>query len=245
MKIALACSHVITKNVAYNTASILRTMEQCRGKADLVVFGESMLQGFESLTWDYETDRGMAVSLDDPSIAQIQNAAKQNHLAVSFGFIQKEADALFSSQLVVDNNGEILHLFHRVSEGWKAYWQTDSHYREGEKFQTFSYGGKTFSIALCGDLWTEGRPEEMMRLHPDAVLWPVWCDFEAHEWNETVKYEYARQAALCGDRVLYVNPFCSDSFVSDVATGGAACFEKGQISEELPAGKSGTMILEI
>ena len=245
MKIALACSHVITKNVTYNTTSILRTMEQCRGKADLVVFGESMLQGFESLTWDYETDRGMAVSLDDPSIAQIQNAAKQNHLAVSFGFIQKEADALFSSQLVVDNNGEILHLFHRVSEGWKAYWQTDSHYREGEKFQTFSYGGKTFSIALCGDLWTEGRPEEMMHLYPDAVLWPVWCDFEAHEWNETVKYEYARQAALCGDRVLYVNPFCTDLFVSDAATGGAACFEKGQISEELPAGKSGTMILEI
>lgn len=35
MKIALACSHVITKNVAYNTASILRTMEQCRGESRL------------------------------------------------------------------------------------------------------------------------------------------------------------------------------------------------------------------
>lgn len=47
------------------------------------------------------------------------------------------------------------------------------------------------------------------------------------------------------DRVLYVNPFCTDSFVSDAATGGVACFEKGQISAELPAGESGTLILEI
>ena len=238
MKIALASSHVITKNVAYNTTSALHAMEQCGGQADLVVFGESMLQGFESLSWDYETDCGMALSLDDPRLVQIRNAAKQNHLAVSFGFIEKEADALFSSQLFVGAEGEIIDHFHRVSEGWKAYWQTDAHYREGEKFRAFSYGGKTFSVGLCGDLWTEGRPEEMKSLHPDVVLWPVWCDFDAREWNETVKYEYARQAALCGDLVLYVNPFCTDAFVSDAATGGAACFKKGRITSLCPAGKS-------
>lgn len=84
----------------------------------------------------------------------------------------------------------------------------------------------------------------MRRCHPDVVLWPVWCDFAPCEWNEKVKHEYAQQAALCGDLVLYVNPFCTDTFVSDAATGGAACFEKGRITAEIPAGSSGVLLVE-
>lgn len=244
MKIALASSHVVTKDVRYNAASIVRTLEQCRGRADLAVFGESMLQGFESLTWDYDTDCRMALSVHDPLVLQIGRAAEQNRVAVSFGMIEKEGDALFSSQLVLSAQGERIHCFHRVSEGWKACGCTDSHYRQGNGFETFSYAGKTFCIGLCGDLWTEGRPEEMRRCHPDVVLWPVWCDFAPCEWNEKVKHEYAQQAALCGDLVLYVNPFCTDTFVSDAATGGAACFEKGRITAEIPAGSSGVLLVE-
>ena len=245
MKIALASSRVITKNIQYNTASVLRTMEECRWQADLVLFGESMLQGFECMTWQYETDRGMALSLGDPPILEICRAARQNRLAVSFGFIEKEGESLFSTQLVVSAEGEVICRFHRVSVGWKAYWLTDSHYREGEKFETFSYGGRTFSIALCGDLWTEGRPEEMQRLKPDLVLWPVWCDYAAEEWNRKAKFEYARQAALCGSTVLYANPFCVDlTGTADRASGGAACFEKGKITAESPAGKSGILLVE-
>jgi len=220
-------------------------MEQCSGKADMVLFGECSLQGFDCLTWDYETDRQIAVSQNDPRILQIRGAARQNQIAVSFGYIENAGDALFSSQIVIDATGAVIHNFHRVSVGWKAYWHTDNHYREGTNFEVFSHGGKRFAIALCGDLWTDGRPEEMRSLHADAVLWPVWCDFEAQEWNTSVKYEYAQQAALCGDCVLLVNPFCEDLNVSDSATGGAAHFQAGRIVDEIPAGKSDILIVEL
>lgn len=49
-------------------------------------------------------------------------------------------------------------------------------------------------MALCGDLWTNGRPEEMKAVGADAVLWSVWCDYNADKWNNTIKYEYAKQA---------------------------------------------------
>lgn len=238
MKIALASCPVITKNIAHNLSSMSRAIEQCGGKADMIVMGEAALQGFECLTWDYETDLHMAVSQDDPRIARICDAARRNQIAVSFGYIEKVETTLFSSQIVIDEKGTILHNFRRVSVGWKEYWHTDDHYQEGKRFEAFSYRGKRWAIGLCGDLWTEERPEEMRRLNADIVLWPVWCDYIAQRWNESVKYEYAQQAALCGDCVLYVNPFCADRDVRDAASGGAACSKRARSRRKRPPGKA-------
>ncbi len=245
MKIALASSPVVTKDIQYNLSSILQTIQQCTGKADLVLFGETVLQGFDCLTWNYETDCHMAVAQHNTTIAQVCAAAKQHQIAVSFGYIEKADGALFSSQIVINDQGSVIHNFHRVSVGWKEYWHTDAHYREGSNFQAFSYRGKRFSIGLCGDLWTDGRPEEMRRLNADIVLWPVWCDYNAQEWNERVKFDYARQAALCGGHVLYVNPFCADQGATDAAAGGAAWFRAGAIIQEAPAGKPNILIVEL
>lgn len=245
MKIALASSHVITRDIQHNLSSILQTVKKLSGRADIILFGESSLQGFDCLTWNYEIDRHIAVSQNDSVIMQIRDAAKQSRIAISFGYIERAKDSLFSSQIVIDYNGTVIHNFHRVSIGWKEYWHTDNHYCEGDSFEIFSYGGKTFAIGLCGDLWTEGRPEEMKALNADIVLWPVWCDFPAERWNESIKYEYARQAALCGDHVLYVNPFCADPNVTDAAGGGSVYFKKGLIAEEKPAGKSDILIVEL
>ncbi len=245
MKIALAASPVRTRDVPYNLSSILQTAARYSEKADMVLFGEASLQGFDCLEWDYETDRQMAVSLDDPRIMQICQAAKQYRIAISFGYIEKTEDALYSSQIVIDDMGAVIANFHRVSVGWKEYRRTDEHYREGNHFGKFYYGGKSFAIGLCGDLWTEGRPEEMKALNADVVLWPVWCDYDSKEWNEKIKFEYAQQAALCGDTVLLVNPYCADADMIDAAAGGAACFKSGGIAAELPSGSSGAIIVEI
>lgn len=245
MYIALASAPVIDRQIHQNVASILQAMEMCRGKADLVVFGESVLQGFDSLTWDYDADCRMAVSQTDDVIMEICRAAKRDGIAVSFGYMEKTDAALFSSQLFVDASGAIVHNFRRVSVGWKEYWRTDGHYREGAGFEAFSYKGKRFAIGLCGDLWADGRPEEMKSLNPDIILWPVWCDYNAAEWNSRTKYEYARQAALCGEAVLLVNPFCANPGVTDCAAGGAAYFKSGAIIQEAPAGSSGILLVAV
>ena len=245
MKIALASAPVIDREIEKNKAAMLRDIERCSGKADLVLFGESVLQGFNSLCWQYETDRQMAVSQQDDAVRELREAAKRCQIAVSFGYIEKAGEALYSSQMVAGPSGEILYHYRRVSVGWKEYKRTDAHYREGAHFGTFCFQGKKVSVALCGDLWTEGRPAEMRSLHADLVLWPVWCDFPADEWNQTVKYEYARQAALCGERVLFVNPYCATPGLTDGAAGGAAYFRGGQIVKEAPAGHSGILIVEV
>lgn len=109
-------------------------------------------------------------------------------------------------------------------------------------FPTAAYASPRRCAATSGRL---GRPEELASLGADAVLWPVWCDYPAAEWNEQVKLEYAAQASRCGCPVLYVNPFCVDPAAPDAATGGAACFSGGRIVCEAPAGESGILFVEL
>ncbi len=245
MKIVLASAPVKNRDIAFNLQSMVDAMENCGGKADLILFGESVLQGFDSLCWNYEADKSMAVALTDAPIQQMREAARENAIAVSFGFIERVDDALYSSQIFIGADGEIVDVFHRVSIGWKEYRQTDGHYREGNHFEKFYYGGKSFAVGLCGDLWTDGRPEEMKELNADVVLWPVWCDYKADEWNNSVKYEYAEQAALCGKDVFLVNPYCADPDADDYAAGAGVYFCDGKIIAEHPAGTAGILVVDI
>ena len=245
MKIALASAPVKTGDIEFNIESMIAAMGDVRGKADVIVFGESVLQGFDSLCWEYEQDRLVAVSLTDAPIQKMREAARDNGLAVSFGFIERGEDVLYSSQIFIGADGGIVNVFHRVSIGWKEYTQTDDHYREGDHFERFEYSGKTFAVGLCGDLWTDGRPEEMTALNADIVLWPVWCDYAAEEWNTTTKLEYAEQAVLCGKRILLVNPFCADDDAVECAAGAGVHFEGGEIVAEHPAGSPGVLIVEV
>lgn len=246
MKIALSSAPVRNKDIPHNLAEMTAALAQAAADgADLVVFGESTLQGFDCLCWSYATDRDMALPLDSAPIRQLQDAARKYATAISFGFIERDGDALYSSCAFIGADGEIIHRFRRVSVGWKEYRKTDAHYREGAHFEKFTYCGKTFAIGLCGDLWTDGRPEEMHALDADVVLWPVWCDYRADEWNSNIKHEYAEQAQKCGRRVLLINPYCADENAADAAAGGAVDFRDGKIQAELPAGNSGMLMVTV
>ena len=198
MKIALVSAPVWNGDIDRNVRTMVRYLGKLRGQADVVVFGESVLQGFDCLCWDYAADRHTAVTLTDASIQRMRTAARESGTAVSFGFVERYGETLYSSQIFIGADGKIINVFHRVSAGWKDCRFTDDHYREGERFASFPYCGKTFAVGLCGDLWTAGRPAEMRALSADVVLWPVWCDYPAGEWNRSVKLEYARQAGQCG-----------------------------------------------
>lgn len=250
-RVALASRPFINNNIEHNVRAITDAVEAVGGECDLVLFGEAVLQGFDSLSFDYKTDKNIALPSDDPIINDIRDAAKKHSVAVSFGYIERDGDTVYSSQLVIGQNGETLHNYRRVSPGWKEH-HADFHYREGESFVVFDYMGKRFAIALCGDLWEDGRADEMRALGADAILWPVYCNYDADEWNSKIKHEYAEQAATAGDDVLLVNPICADPMLLDLlseppvlAKGGAAHFQRGKIAAELPAGSDGVIIVEI
>ena len=119
IKIALEAVGFITNDISYNKNRIIKAIEECKDKADLLVFGETFLQGFQSLCWNFEKDRMVAVAESDSIISEIRDAAKANKVAVSFGYIEKAGDKIYSSQLTIDKEGKTISNFRRVSPGWK------------------------------------------------------------------------------------------------------------------------------
>ncbi|MBQ7359137.1 MAG: carbon-nitrogen hydrolase family protein [Lachnospiraceae bacterium] len=244
MKCALASMGFINENIQYNKNVIIETMVKCSNEADIVIFGEAFLQGFYGPTFEIEHDKKLAVSQDSAIINEICEVAKEHEIAVSFGFIEKDGDCFYSSQITINNIGEVIDIYRRVSEGWKLP-HANEKYCEGHGFHTFSYLGKEIAVGLCGDFWFDENIDEVKRLLPDVVFWPVYTDYNYNEWNTSVKYEYAEQAGMIGGKVLYVNSVCVDKDEDEIARGGAALFADGEISREIPSGKEDILLVTI
>lgn len=244
MKCALASIGFINEDIQYNKKAIIDTLTFYSEKADIVIFGEAFLQGFYGATFNVEHDTKIAISKDDPIIKEICSAAQQSGIAVSFGFIEKADHCFYSSQITIDKSGNIIDLYRRVSPGWKEAFASDR-YREGKGFHTFSFMGKDVAIGLCGDLWFDEHVNEIKRLRPDVVFWPVYTDFNFNEWNNAIKYEYVAQANKFCETVLYINSFCKDQEGNEFAKGGSALFQNGCICMEVPSGKEDVLLVEI
>ena len=224
MKYALAAVGFINEDIEYNKAVLADTLRKCAGRADVVIFGEAFLQGFYGINFIAKHDTTVSISRDDMIIREICSMAKEYTIAVSFGFIEKDGDVFFSSQMTIDKNGQIIDLYRRVSH----------------------LLGREVAIGLCGDLWYEENITRLNELEPDIVWWPVYTDYNYLEWNNTVKFEYAKQAGKINAPVFYVNSVCMDKPDNrEIAKGGAALFDKSFIKEELPAGNEGVLIVEV
>ena len=246
MKIAAVSAPFRNGKTRENTGIMIRWIEAAAKQgADLVLFGESALQGFDGLFWELEKDLHIAVQQTGSEIQKISECAKENGIHVSFGYFEQADGNIYSSQSVIDDMGTVVSNFRRVSAGWKVPECQDPAYREGDSFFTFDIMKKRTAIALCGDLWYEERMDEMKALKPELVLWPVYCDYDAEEWNEKVKYEYLEQASRLNVPVVLVSPYCDEDELAVCSKGSCVHFENGCIVKEIPSGKPGMMIAEI
>lgn len=237
MKIALASKEFINGDFSHNYNTMISSMKEAAEKgADLICFGETFLQGFDSLFWSYEKDREIAVSQTDSIIKKLCRDSREIGIDVAFGYVERDKEVLYSSCLVIQS-GEILYNYRRISRGWKEYSKTDEHYREGEKPSLFSYKGKRVLIALCGDLWD--FPEQF-QMGEDFLLWPVYVDFPIKEWEQEMIGEYAAQASSAAAHTLLVNSICKPD-----AFGGCFAFENGRVACALMPGKEGLLFVDL
>jgi len=237
MRIALASYEFRNKDISFNLHQIERGMEAVCGKADLLCFGEAFLQGFDALCWDYQTDLMMAIPQKSELVDSICNLSKRYGVDLGVGYIERAGDDLYSSYMLIED-GRFAHNYRRISHGWKEYWRTDEHYREGDSTEEFFYRGETMQIALCGDMWD--YPE---RFHTSGILlWPVFVDFSSEEWQEN-EADYAAQATLASDRTVLVDSLCYESEPNGI--GGAFYFRSGRTAEKLTTGTEGVLIVTL
>ncbi len=236
MRIGFVSYRCENRNTELNMKQIELSMQRSVGKADLLCFGEAFLQGFDSLCWEYESDKEIALELSSETISQLRSWTVQYGIALITGYIEKDKEKLYSSCIVI-SDGEIVHNYRRISKGWKEYAKTDGHYCEGNETSSFSLQGKKMTLALCGDLC-----EFPDRFRTDQLLiWPVYVNYTVEEWEHGVLAEYAAQAALVANDVFMINPIDNDP----VNHGGSFHFHNGQIAAKIPFDQENILIVDL
>lgn len=236
MKIGLVSYRCENRNIPFNISQIERALRETQGKTDLLCFGEAFLQGFDSLCWNYETDRSTAVELASEAISRLRSLTVQYGTALLTGYIEKEQNRLYSSCVVLAG-GEVVHNYRRISRGWKEYTKTDGHYCEGTVTEPFELNGRKMMLALCGDLWD--CPERFRTEH--LLIWPVYVNYTVEDWENGILEEYAAQASLAAKDTLMVNPVDHNP----VNHGGSFRFRNGTASDRIPFDQEQILIVEI
>lgn len=213
-------------------------IEASKEGIDLLCFGESFIHGFDGLTWDYNEDLKRALIQNDEKICYLQSLALNYGIGISFGYIEKDNNIIYSSNLVIDNTGNIIDNFKRVSIGWKEPIAPNEYYKEGKGFHTFSYKGKIFTTAICGDLWHDTFLLEAINQPADCLLWPLYVDFAVDDWNSKLFSEYEERVSNFKFPVLMINSY-SDK--ENHAKGGCFVFQDGTTVKQLPMGELGIL----
>ena len=236
MRIGLVSFRCENKNTSFNMSQIERAMRETEGKVDLLCLGEAFLQGFDSLCWDYEADKQVALEHSSKEINQLRRQTIQYGVSLVVGYIEKDREKLFSSCMVL-SDGEIIHNYRRISKGWKECSKTDDHYCEGTDTSSFRLHGKDMKLALCGDLWD--FPEKFRTDH--LLIWPVYVSFSLEEWNSGILDEYAVQAALAANDTLMINPIDYEP----VNHGGSFYFQDSQVVKKIPFDEEQILIIDM
>ena len=235
MRIGAVSYKCRTRDIEFNLAQIERALREAAGRADLLCFSEAFVQGFDSLDFDYEKDKNMALSFDSEPIKRLCALTLRYDTALLTGWIEREGESIYSSCLVVAG-GRVIHNYRRISPGWKEP-NADWHYREGEDTAGFTLMGVRMKAALCGDLWF--APE---RFGTEGVLiWPVYVNYTPGEWEGGELYEYAAHACSVAPKTIMINPIDE----APRCWGGSFLFEEGKVKYALPFGEEGILFAEI
>ena len=235
MNIGLVQYRFINGDIEYNLEQIEKACKFYGDKVDLLCFGEAFLQGFDGLSWDYEKDKDIAVSIYSDEIDRICKMSKQYDVGIGIGYYEKSNDVIYSSYGIIVN-GEFIHNYRRISPGWKEVLD-DIHYQEGYEISSFELNDNKFMIALCGDLWEE----DYLKFKSDCILlWPIYCNYSLYDWQNEEK-EYALRAGELSNKTFIVNPL-SDDIVSH---GGTFYIEEGKIVDKLPYDKENILIVKV
>lgn len=242
MVIGLVSSLNVDNDIEYNLKQIRNYAEQAKESSiDLICFGESFLQGFECLSWKYEVDCKIAKQIDCEIIREIKEIAIKNKVAISFGMIEKYREVLYSSNVVIGEDGNIVDVFRRVSTGWKEPMASNK-YCEGSGFHTFTYKDKIFTTAICGDLWYDSNLLEIQNKKSDIVLWPLYVDYSIKKWEDGTLDEYANRVKDIKVPVCFINSYVKGQ---NRANGGCYVFFHGKVVQALPMGKTGILSFAI
>jgi N-carbamoylputrescine amidase len=165
MNIGLASAKFINNDIEFNLDYCISFIKKAKKHdIDILLFGETYLQGFEALVWKPEEDLLVGIENKSEKMNILCKYCKEEKMAIGMGYIEREENNLYSSYLVIDKNENNLINYRRISRGWRTKNSDSNVYKEGEYFHIFEFMGYKMTVGLCGDFWTDDVIKNFQRI---------------------------------------------------------------------------------
>ena len=244
MRIAAAAVRSINKDFSTNIARIEELLIEAKSQnASYLMLGESVLNGFDGLSWEYSIDiNDNAVEFTGNIIGKLTKLCQSYQIGLGFGCYENINGFICSSYLLLNQNGVLETRYERISSGWKPS-DKDSRYKNGSSYRIIKLGNSRCLIAVCGDLWTPEFIEQIGKLEFDTILWPLYIDYSINEWETSAKLEYCEQIKKIGRKTILIN---SINEQKDGANGGILEISgNGEIIQEVKMGSYDLMCFQV
>jgi N-carbamoylputrescine amidase len=241
MKIGLAAGKFINNNIDFNLKNCIGFIKQAKKhNVDLLLFGETYLQGFDALTWKVEEDLAIGIEKKSEVMDMLRSYCRDENIAVGMGYIERDGKKLFSSYIIIDKNGNELINYRRISKGWRTKNSDNQVYMEGTDFYVIDFMGHKMTVGLCGDFWTDEVIEKLPNCI-DTVLWPVYVCWDKNQWLNSELNNYIEQSKKIGKNVFYINSICEEE--ESHAYGGAFAVINNELRALLDQGKEEILVV--
>lgn len=237
MKILIAGEKFVDGDVLGNFQKIKDVVSHAN--ADLVLFGEGALNGFDGINFNYEEDIFRVFSVNSVEITEVRNLAVEKNCAIGFGFYENDKGGIYSTYIIFSKTGEIITKYQRKSSGWRTQ-DSCKDYREGDELKIFDFMGKKFGLMVCGDFWEDGLLDEIidMDYEVDYFIWPVHIDYNDEEWLEVLT-EYKKRTEILEKSIIFV-----DNGHKNVDKNRLYLFRQGKILKEV-SGNDKKLFIEL
>ena len=148
MKIAAAQIACTLGDLVANTRKLREFAERAKvAGAELVVFPEMADTGYAM-----RIIREQARPWSEGVVPELQEIARTLSLAIISGVSEKEGDAIFNSQVVIDSAGAIMAKYRKAHLFAPAPIEEDKCFTPGDALVSFDLGPLRFGLTICYDL---------------------------------------------------------------------------------------------
>jgi predicted amidohydrolase len=167
-------------------ANLARAEERIRSAAVLgaqvVVLPEAMTLG-----WTDPSARDQADEIPDgPAFRRLRNTAQANKVYVCSGMIERQAEKIFNSAVLIDPDGNLLLHYRKINELEIGH----DLYALGDRLQVVPTPFGIFGVMICADAFVRGQTisRTLSQMGADIILSPcAWAVPSDHD-NEKTPY---------------------------------------------------------
>ncbi|PAE40124.1 hypothetical protein CHI06_15495 [Bacillus sp. 7884-1] len=166
MKLGIAQVAPVFGNVEANVSEMIDFMQLNKEKADLLVFPELSLTGYDLKEGLYD----VALTLDSREIRLICESSKEIGMNVVFGFVEQgKGDQIYNSAMMI-KEGKICSVQRKIYPTNYGVFEEGKYFSRGKKVQVEPIGSFTSSMLICNDLWHPSLPHIAAHQHTSLLI---------------------------------------------------------------------------